>query len=68
MTDELTQRAAVLQRALDDEKKANKRRQESLQILTAFEDTKVLATEHIERFADRVIVFRDGRVHVEVMG
>jgi hypothetical protein len=39
-----------------------------LQILTAFEDTRVLTAEHIERFVGRVIVFRDGRVHGEVMG
>lgn len=65
-TDNFKQREFTLQQMLDDEKDTNKHRQESLRILNVFADTLVLTSEHISRFADRVIVFRDGRVHVEL--
>jgi DNA invertase Pin-like site-specific DNA recombinase len=67
-TDEHTQRTAVLQQILDDEKAANKRNQESLRILDAFADTRLLTADYVERFFDRVIVYRDGRLHWEVVG
>jgi hypothetical protein len=65
--DELRQREVTLQKALDDEKRENKHRQESLKILNVFAETLELASEHMGRFVDRVIVFRDGRVHIELV-
>ena len=58
-TDEYKQRAIILHRSLDDEKNANKRRQESLRILNIFADTSVLTVEHVERFVSRLIIFEE---------
>jgi DNA invertase Pin-like site-specific DNA recombinase len=65
--DEFKQREVTLQKALDDEKRGNKHRQESLQILDVYADTLKLALEHIDRFVDRVIISRDSRVHIELV-
>jgi len=65
--EEYRQRATSLHRLLDKEKETNKHRQESLQILNAFADTAVLTSKHIDRFVCRLIVFRNGKIHVDLM-
>jgi hypothetical protein len=64
--DEYFKRANSLQKVLDDEKDANKHRQESLEILNKLIDTPILTPEHIDRFVSRVVIFREGRVHFEL--
>ena len=65
-TDKLKQRAAALQKLLDDEKKETKRGQESLRILNAFSGTLIMTSEHIDRFVDKIIVYSDSRIHAEL--
>jgi hypothetical protein len=64
-TEKNKQRAAALQEILDDEKSANKYMRESLQILNTFADSPVLTSEHIDRFINRVIIHKEGRIHVD---
>jgi predicted YcjX-like family ATPase len=63
---ELKNRVVTLKQMLDDEKSKMKRLQESIHILDAFADTSVLTSEHIDRFVDRIILYNDSRVHVEL--
>jgi hypothetical protein len=65
--DEYKQREAILQKILDDEKSSIKHKQESLRILDVFTDTLTLTSEHINRFIDKTIIYKDGRVHIEVL-
>jgi DNA invertase Pin-like site-specific DNA recombinase len=64
-TDKIEQRVALLQRMLDEDKRSEKHKNESLQILNTFADTLELLYEHTDRFVSRMVVFRDGRVHFD---
>jgi hypothetical protein len=64
--DKAKERAAYLQRLLDDDKIASKRKQQSLQIINMLKATSEVTAEHIERFVSRIIIFRDGRVHFDL--
>jgi hypothetical protein len=65
-TSKLEQRAAALQRMVNDEKRENRGVQESLRMLNMFADTLELTTEYLDRFVDRIMVLKDGRVHIDL--
>jgi hypothetical protein len=64
--DELNHHVATLKQALDDEKNAKISLQESVHILNTYADTSKLTSEHIDWFVDRIVVRKDGRVHIEL--
>ena len=60
------QRVADLQQLLNDDKATSKRKQESIQIINEIETLQELTLAHVDRFVNRVVVFRDGRVHIDL--
>lgn len=60
----LMQRATTLKQALEDEKAANRKRLETKRILNEFVDALELTKKHVDRFVDRIVVFGDGKVHI----
>ncbi|MEG1931041.1 MAG: hypothetical protein RR131_07865 [Anaerovorax sp.] len=63
--DNLNQRATLLTQLLNDEKIHKTKTLESVHILNVLADTMVLTQEHIDRFVEKVVVFRDGKIHVD---
>lgn len=66
--DDLNQRADTLKQVLEDEKIAKRRQRESVDVLDIFTGRPMLTKELVDRFVDRIVVFRDGRVHVDFVG
>jgi len=62
----LNQRASALRQLLANEKSARKREERSLQLLNVLAETRGLTHDYVEHFVQRVVVFGDGRVHLEV--
>lgn len=57
---DLRQRATTLKQALEDEKRIR----ESIHILNMLANTQALTRENIDRFVNRILVFRDGKMRV----
>lgn len=61
------QRTEELQNLLDDEKQAVLKAQKDLDSLDTLAESKVLLSEHVERFVERIVVFQeDGSIHFEL--
>lgn len=65
--DAFTQRATELKQKLSDEKHSKKVLQESLRMLNGLAESMALTMEHVDRFVERVEVFRDGQVYVGLL-
>jgi len=65
--EEMKHRASYLQRLLNDDERSRKHKEESMRLLSVFEEMLILTTEHIDRFVSRVSIFNDGRVHFDLL-
>ena len=64
--DDLAQRSDELKQMSEDEAHKKIHLQKSLQMLNGLIKSTVLSKEHIDQFIERINVFRDGHVYVEV--
>lgn len=61
------QRTELLQNLLDAEKLAVLQAQRDLDSLNKLAESRVLLAEYVERFMERIVVFRGGQVHFEIL-
>lgn len=65
-SDGLNQRADEFRQVLDDERTQRTWMRESVYILDEFVETMVVTKKLVERFVERIIVFKNGQVHFDL--